>query len=285
MDLTEISVSNGTVVALLAELAFVVILPIALLVRWHRRSGNGWAAPVAGLIMFLVFSQMLEQILHYACLISDNAISRAIWENPWLYALYGGVAAGLFEETGRFMGFKYLLRRHTDRQTAIGYGLGHGGYECLTVGGLMTLSYLTLSLLLRSDILPQVLEMLPEDESVVVQDVLAQVASITPGTCIWGALERVIALTLHLSLSVLVFASVQQPEHGNYYLLAIALHAVADLPAGCYQAGLLTGDGGLIAVELMSLAVALVSAWLARRMWKTLPVEKKEEIPDEQTPD
>ena len=87
--------------------------------------------------------QLLEQVLHYAFLISDNAVSRAIAANPGLYVLYAGLAAGLFEETGRFMAFKYLLRRSGGRETAVSYGLGHGGYECLAVSGAAALSQIS----------------------------------------------------------------------------------------------------------------------------------------------
>lgn len=276
----EYTLSNGLIAALAIELVFVVALPIALLVRWCRRSHANLLPAVVGMVVFIVFAQMLEQILHYACLLSNNPLSRAITGNPWLYALYGGVAAALFEETGRFMGFKYLLRRHPERETAITYGLGHGGYECLALAGLATLSYLVLALFIQSGAVPALMENFNETEAAAVQEVLSQVAAITPSACLWGAVERAAALALHVSLSVLVFASVWQPERGSLYLAAMGLHLAANFPAGLYQAGLLSGPRGMAAAELLTIAVSVAAALLARRVWRQLPpTEEKISMP------
>lgn len=272
----DYTVSGGVIAALVAELLLMFVLPIALLIRWHKRSGQGMLAPVVGMIVFLVFAQLLEQLLHYACLISSNPISRAIHSHPLLYALYGGLAAGLFEETGRFVGFSHLLKRSRNRQTAIGYGLGHGGYECVAVVGMAAVSYLLLALIMNSGLMPTVMEAFRAEEIAIIDQVLAQIAALTPAMCVWAIVERLIAMALHVSLSVLVFASVWQPEHGRYYLLAICLHAAANLPAGCYQAGLLAGSGGLIMAELLTLVITIGIACFAKRVWDTLPPESSD---------
>ena len=111
-------VPASVIAALAGQLLFVTALPIVLLVWWRRHSRASLTPAVIGMLAFLVFAQLLEQVLHYAFLISDNAVSRAIAANPGLYVLYAGLAAGLFEETGRFMAFKYLLRRSGGRETA-----------------------------------------------------------------------------------------------------------------------------------------------------------------------
>lgn len=274
-------VPSSVIAALAGQLLFVTALPIVLLVWWRRRSRASLTPAVIGMVAFLVFAQLLEQVLHYAFLISDNAVSRAIAANPGLYVLYAGLAAGLFEETGRFMAFKYLLRRSGGRETAVSYGLGHGGYECLAVSGAAALSCLLLALLINSGLVPTLLDLFTGDEAALVTQALEQVASITPTECLWGAVERAIALLLQVSLSVLVFASVWQPERGWLYLAAICLHALADFPAAAYQAGLLAGPGGLVAAELGTLVVAVLSAWQARRLWAQLPrAEQLQKNPD-----
>lgn len=272
MNAAELAPVSGSVIAALAgQLLFVTALPIVLLVWWRRRSHASLTPAVVGLATFLVFAQLLEQVLHYAFLVSDNAVSRAIAASPGLYVLYAGLAAGLFEETGRFVAFQYLLRRSNGRETAVTYGLGHGGYECLAVSGTAALSCLLLALLINSGLVPALLDMFSADEAALVTQALEQVASVTPAECLWGAVERASAMLLQLSLSVLVFASVRQPERGWLYLAAICLHALADFPAAAYQAGLLTGPGGLAIAELASLAAAVLSAWQARRLWAQLP--------------
>ena len=45
------------------------------------------------------------------------------------------ILVGVLEETARFVCFKLLLRRYSDRDTAITYGIGHAGAEALMYEG------------------------------------------------------------------------------------------------------------------------------------------------------
>ncbi len=48
--------------------------------------------------------------------------------NPFLYAIYGGLAAGIFEEFGRFFCMITVMKRFMyQRENSIIYGIGHGG--------------------------------------------------------------------------------------------------------------------------------------------------------------
>lgn len=258
--------------ALAVQLVVVAGLPILLLVRWYQRKHASMLPAVVGMVVYMVFVQALQQILHYAFLLSDNPIADVLNGNPWLYALYIGLAAGLFEETGRYVGFKYLLRKYPQRDSAISYGLGYGGYECVAVAGLSTLSYLLLAGFLHSDTVAAVLEMYPEEQGKLIEEILTQVASLTPFDCVWSSIERVTTLALQISLSVLVFASVRQAESYNgYYLIAMLLHTLTGIPAGLYQMDVLTGDRGMVAAILMNLLITLIAVFLARRIWIQLP--------------
>lgn len=61
-----------------------------------------------------------------------------------------------------------------------------------------------------------------------------------------SGIERIMAMAFHISMSVLVFAAVKQKGRGWYYPLAIGLHALLDLGAIAYQAGMIKS---IIAVE------------------------------------
>ena len=65
-----------------------------------------------------------------------------------------------------------------------------------------------------------------------------QIMSITPGTACLAGAERIFAMLLHVGLSVLVFYAVKQ-SRPLWYVLAIALHALFDVPAALYQFGAL----------------------------------------------
>ncbi len=279
MDLT---VSSGLIAALAVQLVVVVGLPILLLIFQYRRSKDVAAPAVVGMVVYMVFVQVLQQILHYAFLLSDNAISNTINGSPWIYAIYVGLSAGLFEETGRYMGYKYLLKKKTHRDIAISYGIGHGGYECIAIAGLSTLSYLVLAGVINSGMVPTILEMYSSNEAAMVETMLAQVAKISPFQCLWSTIERVIALAMQMGLSVLVFASVRHTEtYGAQYFAAIVLHTLAGIPAGLYQMDVLSGNRGMAAAILLNLLVTLVTVGLARRIWRQLPQTAGESRPEE----
>lgn len=268
-----LTVSSGLLAALALQLVVAIGAPVFLLVCWYKRSHGSMLPAVVGMVVYMIFAQALLQILHHAFLMSSNPIAGRINGSPWLYALYLGAAAGLCEETGRYLGFRYLMKRCPERDTAISYGIGHGGYECVAMAGLSTLSYLVLAGLLNAGVVTEeLLSAYSPVEVTMIEALLEQVAAITPFQCLWSSIERLVALAMHLSLSVLVFASLRLAEsHGFYYLVAILLHALTVIPAGLYQSGVLSGDRGMVAAILLNLLVTLAAVVLARRVWRQLP--------------
>ena len=115
---------------------FAFLLPIGALVYWRKRTGLGIVPFAAGALCFLLFAMGLEQVLHSFCLVSDNPVSRVIKSSPWITALYGCLAAGICEESGRLFGFRLLLRRQKAREVSVAYGIGHGGIESILTLGL-----------------------------------------------------------------------------------------------------------------------------------------------------
>jgi uncharacterized membrane protein YhfC len=90
----------------------------------------------------LLFAFVLEQIVHSIVLTSPAGTK--IQGSIWLMALYGGLMAGLFEETGRFLAFKTILRsKRNNDANALMYGAGHGGFEAMMILGITMISNLT----------------------------------------------------------------------------------------------------------------------------------------------
>ena len=94
---------------------------------------------------FVVFALVLESIVHQIVL---KGPSGAVIQGKTLYyALYGGLMAGLFEETGRFLSMKFLLKKEpTETKPGVSYGLGHGGVEMAIIFGLSMISTLTMAI-------------------------------------------------------------------------------------------------------------------------------------------
>ncbi|PKG23375.1 hypothetical protein CWS01_12215 [Niallia nealsonii] len=108
-----------------------------------------------GVLIFFVSSQVLEKILHIAVLAPTG--TQLKWSaNPYLFALYGGLAAGIFEEIGRFFAFKLLLKKNHQYRDGLSYGLGHDGIEAILIRGVSALSSIILYSMVQSGALSNV---------------------------------------------------------------------------------------------------------------------------------
>ena len=112
----------------------------------------------------LLFAMVLEQFVHSVVLGSPAGI--VIQENIWMYALYGSVMAGLFEETGRLLAMRYVLKKeHRNAHNALMYGAGHGGFEMfviLSIGMINNLIYSVMINLGQTQTLLEPLDEAPE---------------------------------------------------------------------------------------------------------------------------
>lgn len=83
------TVPTSSLIAMGAAAAFCALLPIGILIWWRRTERTRLLPALWGALAFLLFARGLEMGLHYLCILSDNAVSRAILSSPWLYMLYG----------------------------------------------------------------------------------------------------------------------------------------------------------------------------------------------------
>ena len=111
------NVSTASIIGIIVTLIISVGLPIALCIIVWRKTRARISSFFIGAATFIVFALILEQILHVVVL---SAAPNLI-KNIWLYALYGGLAAGIFEETGRFLAMKFCMKNNLDKQNAIMY--------------------------------------------------------------------------------------------------------------------------------------------------------------------
>jgi len=214
--------------------------------------------------IFIVFALVLETILHQVVLKGPHG--EAILGNIWYYALYGGLAAGIFEETGRFLAMKFLLKKEPSAaKTAVAYGVGHGGAEMLLIFGLTMISNIALSALINAGQADILLASAPAEAQAQMQAQFAQLESSSAGAFFIGLWERGSALILQIALSILVWTAVR--KGGKWLWLfpaAILLHFLVD---GCTVILAKSVSMAIVEVILSAMAVAVGAiAWaLARK--------------------
>ena len=225
-----------------------------------------------GAATFFVFALVLEALVHKLVLTGDRAAT--IQGNVLYYALYGGLMAGLFEETGRFLAMKFLLKKEpSETKTAVAYGLGHGGIEMIIVFGFSMISVLTMAVMINAGQTDALLAKTPEASQAALTAQFDQLQTTSAGTYLYGLWERFSALILHVALSILVWVAVRKGGKWLWFFpVAILLHALVD-----GLAVILSKSAGYCAIETIILAMAIAIAglaWLVAR--KAFPTVQEE---------
>lgn len=243
-----------------------IAVPIGL--SWYlvRKHNANLLTILIGAGTFFVFALVLESIMHQ--LVLKGPHGDAIMGNTLLYALYGGLAAGIFEETGRFLSMKFLMKKEPSAPLpGIAYGAGHGGIEMLIIFGITMITNLVLSIIINTGHTDILFAKMPAEAGEQFRAQLDQLQTIGAVTWLAGLWERCSALLLHLGLSVLVWAAVR--KGGKWLWLfpaAILLHALVDTGAV-----LLHQSAGMVPLELIvmaeSIAIAAMAFMVAKRIW------------------
>jgi uncharacterized membrane protein YhfC len=218
---------------------------------WHRRTAAPLAAFGAGALVFFV-SQIILRLPW------QIPLGRWVQEHPkWLipFVLLSSLTAGLFEETGRWTGYRYLLRKERSLRIGVMFGLGHGALEAILLAG-VPLAGLLLAWVMASR------GTLPSPHAL--EAVRAQTAALESGKLLLAALERASAMAAHVGLSLIVL-QVWQRAGLKWLVLAIALHSAVNAVAAILVLVLHLSPliGELVLVGL-ALAV-LVTGWRLAR--------------------
>ena len=245
-EMTEFAtVGREQFIALGLGVLLAVIIPIAIALIWKFWKHEKFTTILVGAATFVLFALILEKTIQNALVfpttmgLPDHAASQFINARPILWALVLGLFPGVFEETGRFMAFKTVLRNRRNRETSISYGIGHGGIEVILVLGINYIVYIVYAVMINTGtfqgIIDQVAEQAPFQEEAIraLADQLAVFSFADIGT---GMFERVFAFLFHVGASILVFYAARDKGRLLLYPLAILLHTALDSLAGLNMA-------------------------------------------------
>ena len=134
-EFENIVIGESSIPALILTIILMIAIPVIFFVYWRRkhkkRTNISWL--IAGAVGFIVSARVLELGVHYFCILADNPVSRFINGSTAVYVLYGTIMAGVFEECGRYIVLKYIMKKNHTRENAVLYGIGHGGIEIVAV--------------------------------------------------------------------------------------------------------------------------------------------------------
>ena len=245
-------VPGASIAGMVFSLIVSFALPIGLFVYAKKKLGAKAAPFFIGCGVFFVMVLMLEAAVHR---IVFQLAGEALTGSVILYAVYGGLMAALFEETGRYIAMRFLVKP-MDFPNAFMYGAGHGGVEAMLLCGVASINNIVSAVMINSGTMSAQLATLDAEKAA---DTAAALSALwTPSlTFFAGGVERIIAVVLHLSLSILVFQSIRKKapmELVRAYLfhfvidsLSVLLSAVASVWVMELVAALVTGGAVLMA--------------------------------------
>lgn len=191
--------------------------PILIAGWWRRRTGAPIVAFFYGALIFIIFQPVLR--LPWQIPLGNWARNHEAMQVPFL--VFSAFTAGVFEEVGRWVGYRTLLRRDRRIRTGVMYGLGHGGAEAILLVGVNLMGLLVIWILasLGQIVDPHLLD-----------TIRTQTATLSFGTTQLAIVERASAIAMHVGLSLIVLQVVVRGQW-RWLAMAIAIHMVIDLAA------------------------------------------------------
>lgn len=181
-------------------------VPLAALILAARKKEHYVKPFLIGALTFFISQILLRLPLLQLWLAHQSWFMVLPVQNPWLYSLLLGFSASVFEEIGRYLAFRFLLKKNLRWFDGVVFGAGHGGIEAILLVGI---NYIAMLFLYGTT---------PGD----------------PAMILFAGLERLSAMASHIGMSMLVLQSVRK-RRIIYLLLALFIHGFMDSGIGILQ--------------------------------------------------
>ena len=265
----NIVIGKNSIPSLIITVILMIAIPVCFFLCWRRKHKEqtkiSWL--IAGAVGFVISARVLELGVHYFCILADNPVSRFINGNTAAYVLYGITMAGVFEECGRYIVLKHILKKDRTRENAVMYGIGHGGIEILAILLPAMILYLAIAVLFSQGDTETALKTLniTEETAAAALPSVQTAAAFDYAMTAMNVMERLLAMFIHIGLTVIVYCGVVN-ERKICLPLAILLHMLADIFPALYQRGLFP----LWAVEVWVAFWTAVVLFIAGKLYRSL---------------
>lgn len=265
----NIVIGKSAVVSLTITVILMIAIPVCFFICWRRKHREqtkiSWL--IAGAAGFVISARMLEVGVHYFCIVADNPVSRFINGNTAAFVIYGITMAGIFEECGRLIILKYILKKDRTRENAVIYGIGHGGIEILTVLLPAMILYLAIAVMFSQGDTEAALKTLniTEETATAALPSVQAAAAFDYAMMAMNVMERLLAMLIHIGLTIIVYYGVVNAKK-LCLPSAILLHMLADTFPALYQRGILPLWAVEIWIAFWTLMIMLIAAKLYKRM-------------------
>ncbi|MBI1855754.1 MAG: YhfC family intramembrane metalloprotease, partial [Chloroflexi bacterium] len=204
---------------------------------------------IASQVLHIPFLQLLTAMFKNGTLPSPPEAWKTIFN-----AILLGLLAGIFEQTARYILFKFFLKKARAWKEGVLVGAGHGGVEAMILGALGVFTIINMVILRNADL--SAMGIPAGQLELTKQQVTAFWAS-PAYTGLLGFVERVFAISLQISLSVMVLYSITNNKP-LWFWIALFWHALVD---GVTVFLAVQGMGALILEGIVGI-FAIISLWI-----------------------
>lgn len=239
------------------------VFPVVILLTWRLRTVRNLMPALWGALVFVFFAKLLQAIPDGLFVGFDNPVSRFVNSHQIVYAIYQGLMAAIFEETGRFLAFRYMItgEKFDNRQTAITYGIGHGGIACMIVLGIGNLQYYMAGVILNQEATRK------EMSAGMAEAMMEELSQFTSLSLILDGLAQVAFFALQIGLSIIIYQAVRNALlRKRLFAYAMGLHLLSYLPGGFWRAGFIPQPVSLALTVLIVLAALFLAGGIYREM-------------------
>lgn len=229
-------VSTSNIIALFVSGIGCFIIPIVAFIVVRRKSKGIFGALIAGAFAFVIPQILIRiPIMQYVLPNMDWYVNLPE-NNVFLYALFLGFTAGLFETTGRYLTLKLLIKEKTSYYAGLSHGIGHGGIEAILIVGINTIVYAGYAFLINNggyDAMVEASAVGPQAELISQQMIALKTALVdgNAGQTLLGLLERFLVFFIHVGLSLMVAEGIAKGKGLLYSAYALAIHCALDTVA------------------------------------------------------
>ncbi len=212
--------------ALLVSLILPLLISIFLIVR----NKAYFKSIIIGVLTFLIFQVFTRIYIIQVILPTQVWYILFTYQYPILYAFLLSLTAGLFEEIGRYIMMKFILKK-MELKHALAFGIGHGGIEAMLFVGFAL--------------------------------IMVNPAMIDTQNLMMSGLERLSAIIFHCGFSVLVYQMVFNGK--KYHLIySITLHTLVNF----ISVILMINGVNLWILEGLLLMFALIMLYFIKTQWR-----------------
>lgn len=163
------------------------LLPVTIVLILCLQKKGYWKPVLFGAITFFVFQILIRIPILQLVLPQMDWYLKLQASDYFLYSIFLGSTAALFEEVGRFVVIKLFLKKHHTFTDGLAFGIGHGGIEALLFAGINSLVVVLLS----------------------------YQSQVTASSMFAGGFERLFAMLWHIAFTLMVFRSIRGTENDS----------------------------------------------------------------------